>query len=59
VQTALVATRGTDDSTVEAEPVVVETTGSVVRLVLDDGEFVEFDRRELATAIDGPGALAA
>lgn len=35
----------------EAEPVVVETTGDVVRLVLDDDTVIDFDRAELSAAI--------
>lgn len=55
--THLVATR-TDrpEHTPEAEPVVVETTADVVRLVLDGGEVIDFDAVELRAAI---GARAA
>lgn len=50
-ETHLMATRaGRAEHTPEAEPVLVEATGDVVRLVLDDGEVIEFDRRELLAA---------
>lgn len=49
--TALTATRVSHpDDEPEAEPVVVEATEDVVRLVLDDGETIDFDRRELIAA---------
>ncbi len=35
----------------EAEPVIVEVDGDAVRLVLDDGETLDFDRLELAAAV--------
>jgi hypothetical protein len=36
----------------EAEPLVVDVVGSSVLLVLDDGEQVELDLRELRAALD-------
>ena len=42
----------------EAEPVVVETNGRVVTLVLDDGQEIELDRRELEAAIHQEGKEA-
>lgn len=52
VETLLVATRagGPDDPPPEAEPVLVETTDVVVRLVLDDGTRLEFDAVEFSAA---------
>lgn len=47
----LMATRvATPDDVPESEPVIVETGADVVRLELDDGGVVEFDRRELHAA---------
>lgn len=55
--TALVATRADrPEHTPEAEPVLVETTSDGVRVVLDDGITVEFDRAELAAAIRAEAA---
>jgi hypothetical protein len=52
MRTALVATRATRAEHVpEAEPVVVETDADVVRLELDDGQWIDFDRRELLAAL--------
>jgi hypothetical protein len=49
---ALIATRaGGCEGAAEAEPVVVETDSDVVRLELDDGECIDFDRRELLSAL--------
>jgi hypothetical protein len=39
------------EHTPEAEPVTVETDADVVRLTLDDGVTLDFDRRELAAAV--------
>ncbi len=50
-RTALVATRATPDGAPEAEPVVVDVLEHVVRLELDDGEVIDFDRRELSAAV--------
>lgn len=50
--TPLIATRADrPEHTPEAEPVVVETTDDVVRLVLDDDTIIDFDRAELSAAI--------
>lgn len=35
----------------ESEPVLIETVGEAVVLVLDDGERLEFDRVELLSAL--------
>lgn len=52
-ETHLMATRaGRAEHTPEAEPVIVETTGDVVRLVLDDGDVIELDRVELRAATE-------
>jgi hypothetical protein len=40
----------------EAEPVVVETDADTVRLELDDGECIDFDRRELLAAVGSEAA---
>lgn len=51
---------GRDDQlATEAEPVVVEQAGEIVRLILDDGETVEFDRTELLAACGGMDRRAA
>ncbi len=51
MRTALVATRaGRAEPTPEAEPVIVEAVDDVVRLELDDGDVIEFDRCELIAA---------
>jgi hypothetical protein len=56
-RTALVATRASRlEHIPEAEPVVVETDGDIVRLELDDGECMDFDRRELLEAPRGQAA---
>lgn len=56
-ETHLMATRaGRAEHTPEAEPVIVETTDGVVRLVLDDGEAIDFDRQELLAALDDEAA---
>lgn len=52
MRTALVATRAArSEHTPEAEPVIVEANGNIVRLELDDGEVIDFDRRELLAAV--------
>jgi hypothetical protein len=52
VRTALIATRAIPRERVaEAEPVVVETDADIVRLELDDGECIDFDRSELLAAL--------
>ena len=52
MRTALVATRASrPEHTPEAEPVVVEADGDTVRLELDDGEVIDFDRTELLNAL--------
>lgn len=43
--------RAGPDADAEAEPVIVEAGADVVRVVLDDGRCVDFDRVELAAAI--------
>jgi sulfur carrier protein ThiS len=54
MRTALIATRAIrNEQVVEAEPVVVETDADVVRLELDDGECIDFDRVELLAALRG------
>lgn len=56
-ETHLMATRaGRAEHTPEAEPVIVETTGDVIRLVLDDGDVIEFDRGELLAATEAEAA---
>ncbi len=58
MQTHLMATRaGRPEHTPEAEPVLVETDGELVVLALDDGERIEFDRRELLSALGFGRAL--
>lgn len=48
-RTALIATRASRrEDAAEAEPVVVDADVDVVRLELDDGECIDFDRVELA-----------
>lgn len=56
--TPLMATRsGLSERTPEAEPVIVDTdTPNIVVLRLDDGETIEFDRRELLAATDQEAA---
>lgn len=50
--TAVIAIRAAGpERTSEAEPVVVETDASVVRLELDEGECIDFDRCELLVAL--------
>ncbi|MDP2712287.1 MAG: hypothetical protein Q8O56_13805 [Solirubrobacteraceae bacterium] len=53
--THLIATRvATPDDAPESEPVLVEAAEAdvdVVRLVLDDGAVLDFDRRELLNAV--------
>ncbi len=50
--TPLIATRADcPEHTPEAEPVVVEAVGDVVRFVLDDNIIIDFDRAELSAAI--------
>lgn len=49
--TMVVANRGHDTAHVEAEPVLVQRDGEVVRLVLDDGDTLEFDATELRSAL--------
>jgi hypothetical protein len=57
MRTALVATRASRREQIpEAEPVVVETDPDVVRLELDDGECIHFDRRELLAALGSEAA---
>jgi hypothetical protein len=52
MRTALVATRASRPEHIpEAEPVVVETDADIVRLELDDGECIDFDRRELLAGL--------
>ncbi len=41
---------GRDDD--EAEPVCVEREGALLRLVLDDGDTLEFDAVELRAALE-------
>jgi hypothetical protein len=54
---ALIATRaGRAEYMAEAEPVVVETDAETVRLELDDGECIDFDRRELLAALGSEAA---
>lgn len=57
MRTALIATRAIHrERVVDAEPVVVETDADVVRLELDDGEWIDFDRVELLAALRGDPA---
>lgn len=57
LQTPLMAVRsGRTVRVPEAEPVLVETSGDVVRLALDDGEVIDFDRAELLAALDDEAA---
>lgn len=59
LETLLSATRvATPDDIPEAEPVRVETRGDAVLLVLDDGEVLEFNRRELHAATAATAATA-
>lgn len=52
MRTPLMALRaGRPEHTPEAEPVLVDTdTPGVVRIILDDGEFLDFDAVELRAA---------
>lgn len=53
-RTALVATLATDPADerfAEAEPVIVDADDDVVRLELDDGKVLGFDRVELLAAL--------
>lgn len=51
--TLLMATRaGRPEHTPEAEPVLVAQTSTEVVLVLDDGDELRFDLRELRKALD-------
>jgi hypothetical protein len=57
MRTALVVTRASRPERIaEAEPVVVETDADIVRLELDDGECIDFDRRELLAALRSEAA---
>lgn len=47
----MVARQDLPEHTPEAEPVLVERTGSEVVLTLDDGERLIFDRDELTAAL--------
>lgn len=49
----LMVTRRSPSGDAEAEPVTVEVTSFSVRITLDDGEVVVFDRDELAAAVAG------
>lgn len=52
MRTPLMALRaGRREHAPEAEPVVVEADGDTVRLELDDGEVIDFDRTELLNAL--------
>jgi len=52
MRTAPIATRAICRKyVVETEPAVVETEVDVVRLELDDGECIDFDRVELLAAL--------
>ncbi len=52
MRTPLMALRaGRPEHTPESEPVLVDTQGDVVRLLLDDGEVIDFDRTELLNAL--------
>jgi hypothetical protein len=58
MRTALVVTRANrPEQPPEAEPVVVETDADIVRLQLDDGEWIDFDRCELLAAPDRGGVV--
>lgn len=50
-ETLLMATRHGQDQA-EAEPVLVERDGRVVRLRLDDGDMIEFDAVEFDAALE-------
>lgn len=53
MKTVLMATRADrPEHTPEAEAVEIDATDDTVRLVLDDGVTVEFDRRELVAAAE-------
>jgi hypothetical protein len=51
-ETLLIATRRPPADDAEAEPVLIETGRDHITLTLDDGERLEFDRTELAAAIN-------
>lgn len=52
-ETLVMALRaGRAEHTPESEPVTIEGDGQVVRLELDDGETIEFDREELLAALE-------
>lgn len=59
MRTALGATRATgpDDREPEAELVVVDARDDIVRLELDDGACIDFDRIELLAACQARAAL--